>query len=90
MALMGAVLPARTALADASIAEVSINTKTITGAHAVSTLSINPRFDELTDDMREDYSLYKRLRSMNVGYIRFPGGEVSDNYNWITNTNYNS
>ena len=22
---------------------------------------------------------------MNVGYIRFPGGEVSDNYNWITN-----
>ena len=38
------------------------------------------------DKARTDGKIAKHLRELPCGFLRFPGGEVADNYHWKTNT----
>ena len=46
---------------------------------------VNSLFWITDDQARADGKIEKYLREMRCGLIRFPGGEVADNFHWKTN-----
>lgn len=75
-------------LVSLSADDISIKAKFDTQGKFISPLffGMNSLYWIDDDKSRNNPYLLSELKSLNISVIRFPGGEVGDNYNWTTNT----
>ena len=67
-------------------ARVTVDPSTVVAKVDPKFFGVNSLFWITDDAARADGKIAERLREMRCGLIRFPGGEVADNFHWKTNT----